>query len=182
MKTFSIRLSVLALFAIVTAVSLSPALAAGGDNPAPPAKGKKHDKSSRIDNPKVRAGYRNAYTAIYDKYAYAAVIDQLKALGHDERASVANLIAVPALVPARTEGRPESREDLAVLRPVAARTGQPRSGAIPFEQNCPACGHRQRRISFAGGRDGNAAGHRPRLLSRCYSNTRHEIKAGGMHA
>ena len=58
MKTFSIRLSVLVLFAIVTAVSLSPALAAGDDNPAPPAKGKKHDKSSRIDNPKFLAGYR----------------------------------------------------------------------------------------------------------------------------
>jgi tetratricopeptide (TPR) repeat protein len=92
MKTFSIRLSVLALVAIVAAVSLSPALAAGDDNPAPPAKGKKHDKSSRIDNPKFLAGYRNAYTAIYDKHDYAAAIDQLKALGHDDRASVANLI------------------------------------------------------------------------------------------
>ena len=52
MKKFSVRLPVLVLFAVVTAVSLSPALAAGDDNPAPPAKGKKHDKSSRIDNPK----------------------------------------------------------------------------------------------------------------------------------
>ena len=93
MKKFSIRLSVLVLFAIVTAVSLSPALAAGDDNPAPPAKGKrKDDKSSSIDSPKFLSRYRTAYGTIYDKHDYASAIDRLKALGHDDRASVANLI------------------------------------------------------------------------------------------
>ena len=38
------------------------------------------------------AGYRTAYGTIYDKHDYAAAIDQLKALGQDDRASVANLI------------------------------------------------------------------------------------------
>ena len=91
MKTLSIRLLLLALFA--TATIASPAYAAGDDNPAPPAKGKKKDdKSSSIDDAKFVAGYRTAYTTIYDKHDYTSAIDQLKALGHDDRASVANLI------------------------------------------------------------------------------------------
>jgi tetratricopeptide (TPR) repeat protein len=94
MTKFSIRLLMLALFATATVASpLLPAYAAGDDNPAPPAKGKKKDdKSSSIDSPKFLAGYRTAYTTIYDKHDYAAAIDQLQALGHDDRASVANLI------------------------------------------------------------------------------------------
>jgi len=92
MKKFSIRLLLLGLFAVATAAS-PLAYAAGDDNPAPPAKGKKKDdKSSSIDSPKFVAGYRTAYTTIYDKHDYAAAIEQLKALGHDDRASVANLI------------------------------------------------------------------------------------------
>ena len=94
MTKFSIRLLMLALFVTATVASpLLPAYAAGDDNPAPPAKGKKKDdKSSSIDSPKFLAGYRTAYTTIYDKHDYAAAIDQLQALGHDDRASVANLI------------------------------------------------------------------------------------------
>ncbi|GKQ56040.1 lipopolysaccharide assembly protein LapB [Bradyrhizobium sp. Ce-3] len=75
------------------------AYAAGSDNPSPPAsdsgsKGKKakKDKSSAIDDQKFLAGYRAAYTTIYDKHDYTAAIDQLKALGQDDRADVANLI------------------------------------------------------------------------------------------
>ena len=37
-------------------------------------------------------GYRAAYATIYDRNDYAAAIDQLKALGHDDNAAVANLI------------------------------------------------------------------------------------------
>jgi tetratricopeptide (TPR) repeat protein len=92
MKTISIRLLLLASFAIATVAS-PLAHAAGDDNPAPPAKGKKKDdKSASIDSPKFVAGYRTAYTTIYDRHDYATAIDQLKALGHDDRASVANLI------------------------------------------------------------------------------------------
>ncbi len=94
MKKVSIRLLLLALFATAMLASpLAPAYAAGDDNPAPPAKGKKKDdKSSSIDSSKFLAGYRAAYTTIYDKHDYAAAIGQLKALGHDDRASVGNLI------------------------------------------------------------------------------------------
>jgi tetratricopeptide (TPR) repeat protein len=93
MKKVSIRLLLLALFAVATVASpLLPAYAAGDDNPAPPAKGKKGDKSSSIDSPKFLSRYRTAYTTIYDRHDYAAAIDQLKALDHDDRASVANLI------------------------------------------------------------------------------------------
>ena len=75
------------------------AYAAGGDNPSPPAsdsgsKGKKakKDKSSAIDDQKFLAGYHAAYATIYDKHNYTAAIEQLKALGQDDRADVANLI------------------------------------------------------------------------------------------
>ena len=70
-----------------------------GDNPSPPAsdsgsKGKKakKDKSSAIDDQKFLAGYHAAYATIYDKHDYSAAIEQLKALGQDDRADVANLI------------------------------------------------------------------------------------------
>ena len=53
---------------------------------------KKGDKSSSIDDPKFIEGYRTAYTTIYDRNDYASAIGQLKALGQDDRADVANLI------------------------------------------------------------------------------------------
>ena len=73
------------------------AYAAGGDNPAPPASDsgtqkKKGNKRSSIDDPKFLAGYRTAYATIYDRNDYASAIEQLKALGQDDRADVANLI------------------------------------------------------------------------------------------
>jgi tetratricopeptide (TPR) repeat protein len=75
------------------------AYAAGGDNPAPPppssdskGKAKKKDRSSSLDDQRFLAGYHTAYSTIYDRHDYAAAIDQLKALGHDDRADVANLI------------------------------------------------------------------------------------------
>ncbi len=37
-------------------------------------------------------GYRAAYATNYDRNDHAAAIDQLKALGHDDNAAVANLI------------------------------------------------------------------------------------------
>jgi len=94
MKMRSVRLLLLALFATATiSASQMPAYAAGDDSPAPPAKGKKKDdKSSSIDSPKFLAGYRTAYDTIYDRHDYTAAIAQLKALGHDDRADVANLI------------------------------------------------------------------------------------------
>jgi tetratricopeptide (TPR) repeat protein len=98
MRKIAVRLLTLAMFTVaLVAVPLLSAYAAGGDNPAPPApdtkkEKKKGDKSSAIDDPKFLAGYRQAYTTIYDRNDYAAAIEQLKALRHDDRADVANLI------------------------------------------------------------------------------------------
>ena len=71
--------------------------AAGSDTPSPPPssdtkKEKKKDKKSSIENPRFLEGYRAAYTTIYDRNEYASAIEQLKALGEDDRADVANLI------------------------------------------------------------------------------------------
>src|SRR5437588_2875434 len=74
------------------------------------------------------------------------------------------LQAFASVVRARLAGRSEPRADLAVLRPLASRTGQPRPGAISFEPDRPACRHRQRRISLARRRPGKVDWHRARLL------------------
>jgi tetratricopeptide (TPR) repeat protein len=82
----------------------------GGDpsvdnmRPAPPAtkpqpgvrsshRGKKApDKQSLFEDPAFAKGYRDAYGTIYDGHDYAGAIEQLRALGHDDFANVANLI------------------------------------------------------------------------------------------
>src|ERR1700689_2467472 len=99
MTRFAIRLLTLAMYATaLTAVPLISAYAAGGDTPSPPpssssTKGKKKsDKSSSIEDSRFIEGYRNAYATIYDRNDYASAIEQLKALGHEDRADVANLI------------------------------------------------------------------------------------------
>jgi tetratricopeptide (TPR) repeat protein len=53
---------------------------------------KKTSKQSGIDDPAFGQGYRAAYATIYDRNDYAAAIEQLKALGHDDHPNVANLI------------------------------------------------------------------------------------------
>jgi tetratricopeptide (TPR) repeat protein len=100
MAKFAIRLLTLAMFALalIAGPLLTPARAAGGDNPAPPAppasdsskEKKKNDDS--LDDAKFIEGYRTAYATIYDRNDYASAIVQLKVLGHDDRADVANLI------------------------------------------------------------------------------------------
>jgi tetratricopeptide (TPR) repeat protein len=94
MRKFVVRLLTLAMFAmaLIAMPLMTPAEAAGDDNPAPPAKKEKKDKSSSVDQGKFIAGYRTAYATIYDRNEYASAIAQLKALGHDDRADVANLI------------------------------------------------------------------------------------------
>jgi tetratricopeptide (TPR) repeat protein len=90
----------LVLSAFVAAPAINRAQAAGSDTPSPPASDtksqpkdkKKDDKKSSIDDPAFLQGYRTAYATIYERNEYAAAIDQLKALGQDDRADVANLI------------------------------------------------------------------------------------------
>jgi tetratricopeptide (TPR) repeat protein len=98
MSKFAIRLLTLTMYAMaLIAIPLATAYAAGGDNPAPPASDtkkekKKSNKSSSIDDPKFLEGYRAAYATIYDRNDYTTAIGQLKTLGQDDRADVANLI------------------------------------------------------------------------------------------
>jgi len=107
-----ISLVTLAIFSmvLVAAPPVIPALAAGGGGgggggepppssspPPPDSKSthktkKKSSKQSSIDDPAFAKGYREAYATIYDRQDYAGAIEQLKALGHDDFANVANLI------------------------------------------------------------------------------------------
>jgi len=97
-KSASKILALALLSATLVASPVISAYAAGGDEPKPPAtdssskKEKKGKKSSSIDSPKFLAGYHEAYATIYDRHDYASAIEQLKALGQDDRADVANLI------------------------------------------------------------------------------------------
>jgi tetratricopeptide (TPR) repeat protein len=92
------RLLALALLSATLVAAPVIAHAASDDqNPKPPAtdtstKGKKAKKSSSIDSPKFLAGYHAAYATIYDRHDYAGAVEQLKALGQDDRADVANLL------------------------------------------------------------------------------------------
>src|SRR5258707_15617661 len=84
--------------ALVAAPLVTKAYAAP-DNDAPPpsssskkAKKKTSEVTPSIQDAAFAKGYRAAYAMIYDRNNYAAAIDQLKALGHDDNAAVANLI------------------------------------------------------------------------------------------
>jgi tetratricopeptide (TPR) repeat protein len=52
----------------------------------------KKAKQSLFDDPAFAKGYREAYATIYDRNEYAAAIEQLRGLGHDDHPNVANLI------------------------------------------------------------------------------------------
>jgi tetratricopeptide (TPR) repeat protein len=107
----TIRLVTLAVFSMVLigAPAPAPVLAAGGggggggDPPAsgPPATNskatsksskKKTGKQSGIEDPAFARGYRAAWSTIYDRNDYSGAIEQLRALGRDDNANVANLI------------------------------------------------------------------------------------------
>jgi tetratricopeptide (TPR) repeat protein len=100
MRNFATRL--LTLTMLSTALVAAPVVTAVYANPdsdaaAPPSSTKSKKKKSSEASPSRQnaafaAGYRAAYTTIYDKHDYAAAVDQLKALNHDDNAAVANLI------------------------------------------------------------------------------------------
>jgi tetratricopeptide (TPR) repeat protein len=99
MRKSAARLLTLAALsmALATAPVITKVYAAGDENPSPPASSKKDKKKgSSLEDTRHYAqfeeGYRTAYTTIYDRHDYASAIDQLKALGHDDNAAVANLI------------------------------------------------------------------------------------------
>ena len=119
MNTSMIRMVTVATcsIALVAAFSFTPAAAAGGGGGggvesdmdqgrtySPPSYPKrsgakathapkaKKTRRSLVDDPGFADLYRAAYSTIYDRNDYAAAIEQLKALGHDDHPNVANLI------------------------------------------------------------------------------------------
>jgi tetratricopeptide (TPR) repeat protein len=114
MVRLTVKLLTLTAFglSLVATAPLLPVFAAGGGDPGsadqmrpsgssgtpaqPPATKSSHrtkkNKQSFLDDPGFRQGYHVAYVAIYDRHDYAAAIDQLHALGHDDYANIANLI------------------------------------------------------------------------------------------
>jgi tetratricopeptide (TPR) repeat protein len=96
MSRFAVRLMVFAVFSVLLAAapSIGPVYA-GGDPPAseaPPTGKKKKGGAAYLEDPAFVQGYRVAYATIYDRSDFASAIDQLKALGRDDNAAVANLI------------------------------------------------------------------------------------------
>src|SRR4030088_1085390 len=98
MSKFAIRLLTLIMFsmALVAAPVITTVYAAPDSDAPPPSSAKKKKKTSEvtpsIEDAAFAKGYRAAYATIYDRNDYAAAIEQLKALGHDDIAAVANLI------------------------------------------------------------------------------------------
>src|ERR1700722_19981439 len=101
MGKFAIRLLTLAMFAaaLVAAPLVTRAYAAPETDAPPPSSTKSTKAKKKTSEVKPGAeyaafakGYHAAYVTIYDRNDYAAAIEQLKALGHDDVAAVANLI------------------------------------------------------------------------------------------
>ena len=96
MNKLAIRLLTLAMLSLTLAAApVATAVYAAPDNdPPPPPQKKKKSSEARpgIEQTAFADGYRAAYAAIYDRHDYASAIEQLKSLGRDDSAAVANLI------------------------------------------------------------------------------------------
>jgi tetratricopeptide (TPR) repeat protein len=99
MSKFAIRLLTLAMFsmALVAAPVITTVYAAPDSDAPPPSSTKSKKKKTSEVRPTIEdaafaKAYRAAYATIYERNDYASGIDQLKALGHDDIAAVANLI------------------------------------------------------------------------------------------
>ncbi|MEA2885276.1 MAG: hypothetical protein QOH32_4532 [Bradyrhizobium sp.] len=96
MSRFAIRLLTLAMLSVAVVWAPVYAWAAPDNDPPPPSSGSQKKKKSSENIPRSYAafadGYRAAYATIYDRHDYASAIEQLKALGQDDSAAVANLI------------------------------------------------------------------------------------------
>jgi len=97
MNKLAIRLLTLAMLSLTLAAApiVTVVYAAPDNDPPPPDKGKKKKSSEArpaIEQTAFADGYRAAYATIYDRHDYASAITQLKALGRDDSAAVANLI------------------------------------------------------------------------------------------
>ena len=141
--------------------------------------------------PSFAQGYRAAYATIYDRNDYAAAIEQLKSLGHDDHPNLANLIGYSyrklgdyklsqVWYERALKADPNHVLTWQYYGLWQNRTGQPRSSAISFEPDRCDLRDRLRGVSFIGGSTGKAAGHRPRLLS--VANPRQSALADNMSA
>ena len=98
MNKLAIRLLTLAVLSLTLAAApvVTVVYAAPDNDPPPPPQKQKKKKSSEarpaVEQTAFAAGYREAYSAIYERHDYASAIEQLKALGRDDSAAVANLI------------------------------------------------------------------------------------------
>jgi tetratricopeptide (TPR) repeat protein len=97
MRKMAIRLLTLAMVSTALAAAPVAAYAAPDSDAPPPSSTKSKKKKTSELNPGIEdaafaTGYRAAYATIYDRNDYAGAIEQLKALGHDDIAAVANLI------------------------------------------------------------------------------------------
>ena len=99
MSRFAIRLLTLAMFsmALVAAPVITTVYAAPDSEAPPPSSSKSKKKKTSEAKPTIQdaafaKGYRAAYGTIYERNDYASAIEQLKALGQDDTAAVANLI------------------------------------------------------------------------------------------
>ena len=97
MNKLAIRLLTLAVLSLTLAAApiVTAVYAAPDNDPPPPDKSKKKKSSEArpgIEQTAFADGYRAAYTTIYDRHDYTSAITQLKALGRDDSAAVANLI------------------------------------------------------------------------------------------
>ena len=96
MNRLAIRLLTLAMLSLTLAAApvVSVVYAAPDNDPPPPDKKKKKSSEARpgIEQTAFADGYRAAYAAIYDRHDHTSAITQLKALGRDDSAAVANLI------------------------------------------------------------------------------------------
>ncbi|SHL71389.1 Tetratricopeptide repeat-containing protein [Bradyrhizobium lablabi] len=99
MRKFA-RILTLAMFSTALVAAPLAKAYANPDNNAPPPSSTKSTKSKKktsevrpsSEDAAFAKGYRAAYATIYDHNDYASAIDELKALGHDDTAAVANLI------------------------------------------------------------------------------------------
>ena len=95
MNKLAIRLLTLAVLSLTLAAApVVTAVYAAPDNDPPPDKDKKKKSEARPGTQQTAFadGYRAAYATIYDRHDYASAIGQLRALGRDDSAAVANLI------------------------------------------------------------------------------------------
>jgi tetratricopeptide (TPR) repeat protein len=98
MSKFAIRLLTLAMLSMAMVAAPVLAYAAPESDPPPSTSGGKSKPKKKSSDNGTRAyaafadAYRAAYATIYDRHDYASAIEQLKALGRDDSAAVANLI------------------------------------------------------------------------------------------